>query len=589
MIKVLKKERKEVHSVLDIETGKKGNLLAMSIFNNKLEKPIHFYSWSELLDFLQENNEDNYYRKIFAHNGGGFDWVHLFSWYFEDSKEENDKVEIILAGSSIIFGQILFFENPVVFCDTLLTLKSSLAQLCEVFKPAQPKLKDFPIQYIELIFIHETEYFFKYLDNDVMSLNDIMNQFMSLVEIEFFPLTVASLGLYLYKLKFLDENILLHKPTQHEDEFISKSYAGGRVECFSQGEYKKVYTYDLNSLYPYIMSKCEIPICKPSKTQTFLKGEVGFYSIYFKQNDVSLPPIFWKKTDKFGLVFCYEGTGVFCSHEINLALSLGVEIEFYDGYYFPETEIIFNGYVEHFYNLRLTFDKSHPMNLIAKYLMNALYGKFSEKEKKSKLVCLNNIEAENKIDNGEPIKVYDPELNLYEIETEKKVPHRLIYIASIITSLARCELYKYLQEYKNHVLYCDTDCVHLDIKMDKKYLGNELGMMKAENSGRGIYIGRKMYGIFDGQDDKIRYKGLSTKSKLPHDEMTEENMRTILNQEREKEKTRNNCHMFNFNTFPKLKSVLKHQGKAGVMKPITKALKKPDYTSNFRKDKKEWI
>ena len=590
MLKALKKEKQEVFSVCDIETGKEGNLLVIGLYNSILEKPLHFYSWNDFLQFLQENNDNNYYQKIFAHNGGGFDWVHLFSWFFIDSDLDKTKVEIVLTGSSIIFASINQFENTINFCDTLLTLKSSLDKLCDVFKPDAPKLKDFPIDKIEQLFRDDKTFVLKYLDNDCISLLQIMHKFMALIEIDFFPLTVASLGLYVFKKDFFPEDLKIYKPSPIHDEFITDSYAGGRVECFRQGKHKQVYTYDINSLYPYIMSFCQIPICKPSQTKSFLPNRTGFYRITFKQTNKTLPPVLWNRTAKQGLVFVYEGKGVFSNHEIELALKVGCEIKFHFGIYYPETKQIFKPYVDHFYNLRKTFDSKHPMQLVAKYLLNSLYGKWGQKETTNKLVSMTPKEYLKELKDGKLITDYDTENNLYSLETTRPVPHRIIYIASIITALARCEIYKYIESNIDNLIYCDTDCVHLTKPMSKN-IGEKLGQMKKEQEGRSIHIGRKMYGIFDNKTkkEKITFKGLTTKSKLKHDELNLENLEEVLNQTLEQEKDKTKCYTYSFSTFPKFKSVLKGQGKAGKIKPITKVLKKPEYTTNFLKPKKDWF
>lgn len=60
------------------------------------------------------------------------------------------------------------------------------------------------------------------------------------------------------------------------------------------------------------------------------------------------------------------------------ALRFGYTFEILRGYQFKKG-YIFKEYVNKMYNLRLQYDKGHPLNLIAKLLMNSLYGKFGMK------------------------------------------------------------------------------------------------------------------------------------------------------------------------------------------------------------------
>ena len=69
-------------------------------------------------------------------------------------------------------------------------------------------------------------------------------------------------------------------------------------------------------------------------------------------------------------------SGMFYSEELNNAIKLGYTIKILRGYYFSKYENLFQDYIGTLYNLRLEFDKTHPMNYTAKLLMNSLYGRF---------------------------------------------------------------------------------------------------------------------------------------------------------------------------------------------------------------------
>ena len=64
------------------------------------------------------------------------------------------------------------------------------------------------------------------------------------------------------------------------------------------------------------------------------------------------------------------------------AARFGYKFEIIRGYTF-EQQILFKEYVDTMYSIRTQYNKSHPMNLIAKLLMNSLYGKFGQRQESS--------------------------------------------------------------------------------------------------------------------------------------------------------------------------------------------------------------
>ena len=87
------------------------------------------------------------------------------------------------------------------------------------------------------------------------------------------------------------------------------------------------------------------------------------------------------------------GDGWLFSSEMDVALKHGYKIEIIRGYKFTG-DFSFKEYVEKMYSLRQQYPKSHPMNLIAKLLMNSLYGKFGMKSEKTVIECYNNNDPE---------------------------------------------------------------------------------------------------------------------------------------------------------------------------------------------------
>jgi hypothetical protein len=67
--------------------------------------------------------------------------------------------------------------------------------------------------------------------------------------------------------------------------------------------------------------------------------------------------------------------GMLFSPEMDNAKKFGYKFEILWGYTFKPANL-FKGYIDILYNLRLKFPISNPLNLIAKLLLNSLYGRF---------------------------------------------------------------------------------------------------------------------------------------------------------------------------------------------------------------------
>jgi len=566
MITSIKKDKTNHFSTLDIETAPNGDVLSICIYDGK--QCIHFKHWLEFDTFCEYNNDKKEYQKFIAHNGGAFDWVSLIEFLLDKFKD----LTIVVQGSQIVFIEIRDYEKPIVLLDSLLVLSKSLKALCKTFEVETPK-KDIDITKIEWIYHNDYEQYKMYLEHDCISLYQVLHKAMGIFEIEFWPITIASLSMYKFRKQFLKDN--LFSPTTRtgeKDEFFSKSYAGGRVECFRSGVHDKVYVYDVNSLYPSVMVKADIPVCLPIKTKTFSIKSCGFYKLSFIQTNKNLPPVLWIKS-KNGLEFVYEGIGVFHTAEIKLLLQVGGEIKIDYGYVFPKTKKVFKEFIEHYYAERMKY-KGKPMDYCFKILMNSLYGKFAQKQKTKKLV---KWDYETFRENKDSVvwSPYMEEKGIYEIEEEREIRHRAVHISSIITTLSRVALYKYFLLCPDDLIYCDTDSVHTLKPLPNKYLDEKkLGFLKKEADGeKGCYIGRKQYII----GEKKKFKGIPIKSKLAHDDIDFSDYENLFN-----DQTKD----FNYTTFPKLKSVLKGK-KACAQVKLKRKIKKSDYLTNFkRKDKK---
>ena len=120
------------------------------------------------------------------------------------------------------------------------------------------------------------------------------------------------------------------------------------------------------------MATIELPAGKPiyfegdiSKMPN-IENKLGFYYCEVTTPDFLLHPTIQLHWNKRTIAPLGKYSGMFYSKEIANAKLLGYEFNIKWGYYFTDKANLFEKYVTDLYSLRLTFDKTHPMNLICK-------------------------------------------------------------------------------------------------------------------------------------------------------------------------------------------------------------------------------
>jgi len=204
--------------------------------------------------------------------------------------------------------------------DSYLILPSSLKNLCKSFLVKDPKgifpYKLYDINYNSKI-VPDFKYFsgitidqynnykdlykdkiwnfkdeaIKYCELDCISLFQILVKFNHLIfdrfklNINKFP-TLPSLSFAIFKTHYISEDMEgIHMISGDISNKIRKGYTGGAVDMYipTNPMGKKIYAYDVNSLYPYIMSKFKMPIGNPT---------------YFEKDITKIEP------NAFGFFYC---------------------------------------------------------------------------------------------------------------------------------------------------------------------------------------------------------------------------------------------------------------------------------------------
>lgn len=490
--------------VCDIENFSDGSVISIQTFDG--ERHTVHYNWCEWLEWIATMGRTHKaYRAVYAHNGGGWDWLSLIEYVIQ--KDRSHTFHTIQNNNRIVCVIIPYNAHVTIrLCDSWYLIagngsKGTLQDLGEKYL-GEGKLK---IDHLpEWYWKNDRETYWKYAYRDTEMLYRIMVRFMDIVynriaRIGKVGLTIPSTSLRCYQTSYLPFEI----QTPENDKVktaLRRAYVGGRVEVFRSGYYEHINVYDFNSLYPSVMQNTAVPIGgNPKYTNRLRLDKCGVYHIRFVQRNRKLLPLLM--VDGLG---SYEGEGWYYTNELRRFVDKAQgEIEIVSGFYFSDSAEIFKGFVDTMYALRMT-DRDGPLGNTAKLMMNSLYGKFAQQTDRSRVVFCDCDEIKGYMKAGAEVELLNPELSIYRITETKPAPFEHVGIAGTITSEARARLW---EAFDSGTVYCDTDSVHTTC--DLPNTSAELGAMKLEFSGEAVYCGKKLYALRkpDGKET-VKAKGV---------------------------------------------------------------------------------
>uniref|UniRef100_UPI0031F33F7F hypothetical protein n=1 Tax=Russula emetica TaxID=152958 RepID=UPI0031F33F7F len=220
-----------------------------------------------------------------------------------------------------------------------------------------------------------------------------------------------------------------------------------------------------------------------------------------------------------------NGANMIFSAEMDNAKKYGYQFEILWGYKFKPKNI-FKSYVETLYDLRLKFPKFNPLNLIAKLLLNSLYGRFGMDDKFPNITIFYNFKSFKSWYNNHNEDI----ISFNELGDRVLVQHRSelkdqqtelygtlethnvsINIASAITAYARIHMSQFKNNPNFRLYYSDTDSIYIDRPLPD-YLVNSkvLGKMKLEYIlDEAIFLAPKVYYLKTNEGEIIyKVKGL---------------------------------------------------------------------------------
>ena len=306
-----------------------------------------------------------------------------------------------------------------------------------------------------------------------------------------------------------------------DDAYLRKWYAGGitTLNWSKMGLVQnQVNYYDINSAYPFAMMSQMFPIGKPArgskKGHDFQLIKVELVTDCLVK-DTHLPFVFLKseKGSKFYLKKLPKGEVIYLT-----SLEFSQFKKSYIGKFIHEVKYsfkcvsgkkLFGAYINYWYSIKK--EKKNPiLVLVAKLMLNSLYGKFGSKTIK-----------EAKILNPGLVKNWDSKkLSMTKWEHEVGIFESSFYlpIGIKITSDVRMKIVSTVGNNYKNFLYADTDSIAFinDHKIDT---GKELGQWKLElGDARMLVAGKKRYILENDQQKKIAFA--SYKLKKLKDEIT---------------------------------------------------------------------
>jgi len=475
----IREKKPKKFSVCDIESAAGWvNFLLIGLYDGKTHKD--FKSIAKFFDHLISQGEN---RTIYAHFGGKYDFMFLLEYLFSHNKYL--VTSMVPRGSGILCFDVVCPRTNVkiTFRDSSAMLPHSLRSLCENFNVIHQKL-DVDYDSIKEV----TPELREYLAHDCKGLYECIERYFEweLIKDAGPAFTIAGQALKVLRLFLPCEIPSLGGPV---DAFVRASYFGGRTEIFKplfvpSKAYKKLYCFDVNSLYPTVMRENDYPGRFIGFTKIYDPNCMGFYDATVEvPKNMYIPPL--------GIVHAVNGnkkfifpTGTFSGRwstvELEYARSLGVKIlKTGMGAVFENAGPIFRDYVDHLYEIRQKAPRNSVANILAKLLLNSCYGRFGiHRQREIIEVDCGQLGAIPICELGPP----ERRMRLVKVPKDLK-SFSNVAVAAWVTSLSRIHMHKIYLQCQDELYYTDTDSLFTTKYFEDKTGLGALKMEYAETSG----------------------------------------------------------------------------------------------------------
>lgn len=427
----------------------------------------------------------------YAHNGSGYDFRYLIAYLCKrgipwDGFSAGSRLFLRVADREIL--------------DSMAVLPMSLREAA-IKLGATCRKQDVPADFYRRIESYDWQ---SYLIDDCRALYDCITILREAVSALGGQLrrTLASTAIDLWRRHYLDGSYVVPGHKDPAEAAAREAYAGGRCEVLrpsiGAGEY-----LDINSSYPHAMLS-PVPVTPLGCKLGDAIPESGLvYGSYTIPHEEWIPPLFYREAPGCRL---YHPTGTWIGWRTadearyvkrlygSRAIKVARSIPF-------QAHELFAGYVKALYKER---SRPGPVGVVAKRLLNSLYGRTGMKRERQKIVCGPMP--------SQPSREISRDLSIWAVDTDsmQHEPTIMPAVAATITARGRIALHKLLREAPAPA-YCDTDSVITEgehPRADSHDLGGvkrEAVIISAE------FIAPKAYRIVTTDGEKMHAKGLSSR------------------------------------------------------------------------------
>lgn len=358
-------------------------------------------------------------------------------------------------------------------------------------------------------------------------------------------LSLSSVSLKIFRTKYYnDKDCPIEHLHGNKDQFVRNSYRGGVVDVYMP-LLTNGYHYDVNSLYPFVMSQFDMPIGKGIFTSKInIEEFFGFVEAEIETPSYLHIPFLTYYDFQKGLISPIgKWSATYFSEELKYAQLLGYKITPKKGIKY-ERGNPFKSFVNDMYTLRLKY-KDEPIENTIKLLMNSLYGRLGMKNNISRIKILDNNDKEidlyhslfdiiqhyelknktilkyietpeidklNELLKSKTININQYESYLLTLEHSGRYLTTAVQIASAITSWARITMHKYKTLENTKIYYSDTDSIFTDQKISDHLVSDtDLGKLKLVGKiTEAIFVAPKLYYVrYEHGNTVAKSKGIN--------------------------------------------------------------------------------
>jgi len=456
-----------------------------------------FRNITKFFEWISHGNGPDLY---FAHFGGKFDFLFLLKNAFGSKLVSVHS--ILPRGSSILSVDLEVGTRRVTFRDSAALLPFGLKTLTTEFNVKTKKG-----EWDHARTRGYSKGLSEYLESDCKGLWEVLQLFYSQDLLSGLQpsFTIASQSVEVFRQSL--NNSHLEALYGAAEDFVRPAYLGGRTEIFrpiynaKRGE--KLYEYDVNSLYPYVLKANEYPCGRPYLSDEFEPDKLGVYECEVEAPSSLFLPVLGIVHDGKFVFPVGKFKGKWTSEELKLAMSLGYKINIKLGLIFPKRARYFEKFIDRLYALRLEAKKGSVQDITAKLIMNSLYGRLGLNPLKEKIT----FEMKEGVKEFARIKAGRKNVFLFTEPTTLN-SFRNVALAAFVTSYARIHLYKLMSKVQDSLYYCDTDSIFTTTPMRT---GTALGDLKLEAEHKNaVFLLPKTYSL-EGLARKLRMKGFERK------------------------------------------------------------------------------